>query len=150
MGAEPGVRNISRSMRKNIVDASVVAAYFDATERDHHWAVDVFSANESFLTCEAVITEACSRVEYAGGSQARVTQLVADGILTVEFSAQANILRILRLMEKYADRPMDFADACLVVMTEEFSDPTLFTLDDDFRFYRRHGRSTIPFISPRR
>jgi predicted nucleic acid-binding protein len=53
-------------------------------------------------------------------------------------------------MEKYADRPMDFADACLVAMTEEFSDPMLFTLDDDFRFYRRHGRDTIPFVSPKR
>ena len=137
-------------MRKNVVDAGVVVAYFDTTDRDHEWALDVFSGNESFLTCEAVIAEACARVEYAGGTQTRVTQLVADGILTVEFSAQANIARIVRLMEKYADRPMDFADACLVVMTEAFSDPMLFTLDDDFRFYRRHGRDTIPFVSPRR
>lgn len=137
-------------MRKNIVDANVIAAYFDEAERHHEWAVDVFSANEGFSTCEAVITEACSRVEYAGGSQTRVTQLVADGILTVEFSAQANIVRIVRLMDKYRDRPMDFADACLVVMTEEFSDPMLFTLDEDFRFYRRHGRDTIPFASPGR
>jgi uncharacterized protein len=137
-------------MRKSIVDANVIAAYFDEAERDHEWAVDVFSANETFSTCEAVLTEACARVEYAGGGQARVAQMVADGTLSVEFSAQANIVRILRLMEKYADRPMDFAHACLVVMTEEFSDPMLFTLDDDFRFYRRHGRDTIPFVSPKR
>jgi predicted nucleic acid-binding protein len=137
-------------MRKNVVDVGVVVAYFDTTDRDHEWAMDVFSASESFSTCEAVITETCARVEYASGSQARVTQLVADGILTLEFSAQANIIRILRLIEKYSDRPMDFADACLVVMAEELSDPMLFTLDDDFRFYRRHGRDTIPFVSPRR
>jgi predicted nucleic acid-binding protein len=137
-------------MRRNVIDAGVVVAYFDQSDRDHDWALDVFSANESFSTCEAALSEACARVEYAGGSQSLVAKLVADGILTIEFSAQANIVRVLRLMEKYADRPMDFADACLVTMTEEFSDPMLFTLDDDFRFYRRHGRAAIPFASPKR
>ena len=44
---------------------------------------------------------------------------------------------------------MDFADACLVAMTEEFSDPMLYTLDDNFRFYRRHRRDVIPFMSPK-
>ncbi len=43
-------------------------------------------------------------------------------------------------MEKYADVPMSFADACLVRMTEVSSDPTLLTTDTDFRIYRRHGR----------
>ncbi len=137
-------------MRKNVVDAGVIVAYFDATDRDHDWALDVFAASENFLTCEAVVSEACARVEYAGGRQIYVPQLIADGILTLDFSATANITRILRLMEKYADRPMDFADACLVIMTEQFPDPMLYTLDDDFRFYRRHGRDAIPFMSPRR
>jgi predicted nucleic acid-binding protein len=136
--------------RKNIVDAGVIIAYFDVDDDFHDWAVDVFAANENFLTCEAVVSEACARLEYGGFKPHSVIRLVADGILTIEFSAQANIVRVLRLMEKYADRPMDFADACLVVMTEEFSDPMLFTLDDDFRFYRRHGRNAIPFVSPKR
>ena len=95
-----------------------------------------------------MITEACSRVEYAGGSQARVTQLVADGILTVEFSAQANILRILRLMEKHADRPMDFADACLVRLSEILPDTCVWTTDSDFRVYRRLGRQVVRVLAP--
>jgi uncharacterized protein len=134
--------------RKNIADAGLIVAYFDKTDTVHDWAVSVFSAIENFSTCEAVLAEACARVEYAGGKQHLVTQLVSAGILTVEFSAQSNIVRILRLMEKYSDRPMDFADACLVVMTEKFANPMLFTLDADFKFYRRHGRDAIPFASP--
>lgn len=137
-------------MRKNVVDASVIIAYIDCDDTFHEWAVSVFSANDTLATCEAVISEACARLEYGGFKPHSVIQLAANGVLTVEFSAQANIARIVRLMEKYADRPMDFADACLVVMTEEFSDPMLYTLDDDFRFYRRHGRDTIPFVSPKR
>jgi uncharacterized protein len=137
-------------MRKNVVDAGVIIAYIDGDDAAHDWAVSVFSAHDSLATCEPVILEACARLEYGGFKPHSVIQLVAEDILTLEFSAQANIVRILRLMEKYADRPMDFADACLVAMTEEFSDPMLFTLDDDFRFYRRHGRDTIPFVSPKR
>jgi len=39
---------------------------------------------------------------------------------------------VLRLLQKYADVPMSLADACLVHMTETFS-------DSDFRVYRQHG-----------
>jgi uncharacterized protein len=136
--------------RKNIVDAGAIIAYFDEDDDAHDWAVGVFSAHETLATCEAAVSEACARLEYGGFQPHCVIQLVAAGVLTLEFSAQANIVRVLRLMEKYADRPMDFADACLVAMTEKFTDPMLFTLDDDFQFYRRHGRDAIPFVSPKR
>jgi uncharacterized protein len=135
--------------RKNLVDAGAVIAYLDADDTAHDWAVGVFSGNEHLTTCEAVVAEACARIKFGGYDQHRVIRLVEAGILTLEFSAQADIARIFRLMEKYADRPMDFADACLVVMTEKFSDPVLFTLDNDFKFYRRHGRDAIPFVSPK-
>jgi hypothetical protein len=51
-------------------------------------------------------------------------------------------------MQKYADVPMSFADACLVRMTELLSDPLLLTTDADFLIYRRHGRRTIPCTLP--
>jgi predicted nucleic acid-binding protein len=56
---------------------------------------------------------------------------------------------VLKLLEKYADVPMSFADACLVRMTETLNDPVLLTTDDDFRIYRRHGRQIIPCVLPR-
>lgn len=51
-------------------------------------------------------------------------------------------------MERYADVPMSFADACLVRMTETLPDPLLLTTDTDFQIYRRHSRQTIPHRSP--
>jgi hypothetical protein len=51
-------------------------------------------------------------------------------------------------MEKYADVPMSFADACLVRMTETLADPMLLTTDADFRIYRRHSRQTVPCVTP--
>ena len=55
---------------------------------------------------------------------------------------------VLKLLEKYVDVPMSFADACLVRMTETTNDPVLLTTDTDFRIYWRHGRQIIPCVLP--
>ena len=55
---------------------------------------------------------------------------------------------VLRLLEKYGDVPMSFADACLVRMTEILNNPVLLTTDTDFRIYRRHGRQMIRCVLP--
>jgi len=41
------------------------------------------------------------------------------------------------LMEQYQDLPMDLADASLVALAEEQRLVEVFTLDRDFRVYRR-------------
>jgi uncharacterized protein len=49
-------------------------------------------------------------------------------------------------METYADRPMDLADASLIVAAEEFKTCKVFTVDrDDFQTYRiRRGHRHLP------
>jgi predicted nucleic acid-binding protein len=44
------------------------------------------------------------------------------------------------LMEKYADIPMDFADASIVAAAESLNLDTVFTIDSDFYVYRLHDR----------
>ena len=43
---------------------------------------------------------------------------------------------------------MAFADACLVRMAELRPEACIWTLDEDFRFYRRNGRQTLPLVAP--
>ena len=44
---------------------------------------------------------------------------------------------------------MDFADACVVYMTEQTKDCKVITIDRcDFTVYRRHAREPIPLILP--
>jgi hypothetical protein len=43
---------------------------------------------------------------------------------------------------------MSLPDACLVRMSELIGDGVVFTLDSDFRIYRRHKRQTIPLLIP--
>jgi predicted nucleic acid-binding protein len=53
-----------------------------------------------------------------------------------------------RLLTQYAPRT-DFADACVVRMSERFAACKVLTLDRaDFAIYRRNGREVIPLIAP--
>jgi hypothetical protein len=43
---------------------------------------------------------------------------------------------------------MAFTDACLVRMAEMHPDSCIWTLDSDFRFYRKAGRQSISVVAP--
>jgi len=59
-----------------------------------------------------------------------------------------DVPRIRELMSKYADRPMDLADAALVRVAEREGIRKFFTVDrKDFDVYRLHGRAR-PHIIP--
>ncbi len=56
--------------------------------------------------------------------------------LLVPYRLAGNAARVLKLMRKYADVPMDFADACLVDLAMQLQTSRILTLDADFRLYR--------------
>lgn len=51
-------------------------------------------------------------------------------------------------MDRYANLPMSLADGCMVRLAELASESWIWTLDNDFRIYRKHGRQTIPLLIP--
>jgi predicted nucleic acid-binding protein len=124
-------------------------AYLREAEIHHAWACEQFRRFKQLSTCEAVLAEACARLSYFREEPQRVVELIIEGGIEVNFRVKPNADRIVRLMDKYADQPMDFADACIVTMTEQVKDCLVITLDqDDFRVYRRHDREVVPFVSP--
>lgn len=74
--------------------------------------------------------------------------MIAHDLLQVRFSIANEAADLDALMLKYADLPMSLADACLVRMSELDDDAAVFTVDQDFLIYRKHGRKKIPLISP--
>jgi hypothetical protein len=64
------------------------------------------------------------------------------------FNLSNQLEPVLKLMRKYSNVPMSFADACLVRMSETAQDPVLLTTEDDFRVYRRHSRQVVPCVMP--
>lgn len=68
--------------------------------------------------------------------------ILAGGLRICEIS-QEDIGRILELTRKYRDRPMDFADATLLVIAERTSIRKIISLDSDFDSYRLPGKVRI-------
>jgi hypothetical protein len=82
-------------------------------------------------------------------SGAKLLEAVERGLLVSRFDTQVAAPRLRQLVKKYADLPMDFADACLVHMSEQTKDCRIVTIDRaDFMVYRRHGREPIPLVLP--
>ena len=110
------------------------------------WAKTVLRhLSHPLYTCEAVLTEAA----HVLGDPAPVLSAVADGLLVCPWDLCENQARVRELVAKYADQPMDLADACLVVMSERWWDCRVVTVDvDDFTIYRRRGRHPIPLLTP--
>ena len=124
-------------------------ALLDRSDAWHECAVEVFKAlRPPLLICEAVLAEAWHLLGESGPSRNALARLHANGILRVAFDFETEAAAVWRLLDKYADTPMDFADACLVRMAELHTEPRVGTTDSDFRVYRRNGRQAIPLIFP--
>jgi predicted nucleic acid-binding protein len=109
----------------------------DRSEQHHRECVDAVSTLEApLITCEAVIAESCYLLRETGGAASAVLENVDRGIFQIPYRLTGNASGVLKLMRKYADTPMDFADACLVDMASDFQTGRILTLDADFRIYR--------------
>jgi predicted nucleic acid-binding protein len=130
-----------------LVDTGFVVALLNRRDADHRWATEKASHfPPPWTTCEAVLSEAFHLLLPSGAPT--LAALLRRGLVGCAFRFDDNREAVLRLLEKYADVPMSFADACLVRMTETLNDPVLLTTDSDFRIYRRHSRQAIPCILP--
>ena len=56
---------------------------------------------------------------------------------------QNDMPRLLELTQKYADLPMDFADATLVITAKKTGIQEIISLDKDFDIYRLPGKEKI-------
>lgn len=132
-----------------LTDSGPLVALLDRSERHHAWAHEQFEhVRGPIWTCEGAIVESAHLLAAVGIPPWSVLELIEREVIVVRFDLEANLDRVLTLMQKYADTPMDFVDACLVTMTETKRDCRLLTLDSDFQVYRRFERQAIPLITP--
>jgi len=69
-------------------------------------------------------------------------QLVSEGIVRLHRTETDEWYRMRRLMNDYADAPMDLADASLISAAERLNQRRVFTVDQHFRLYRlKDGKS---------
>ncbi len=137
-----------------IADTGFLVGYIDRADQYYQWAIKMAQIYKPpFYTCEAVIGEAAYLLYSKVGVQAvtRLLNLLEADLVKIDFRVENHASRIITLLQRYENVPMDYADACLVVMAEQekYREHTILTVDDkDFRIYRRNGREILTIDTP--
>jgi predicted nucleic acid-binding protein len=131
-----------------LVDTGPLVALFDPKDARHGRSVKTLARiREPIETTVPVLTEAFHVLGPASVGSDRLRGFVAEGGLSVWFLDRPALMRAFELMERYADHPMDLADASLVVAAETLGTRTIFTINRrDFTTYRvRRGHRYYAF-----
>ena len=136
-----------------LIDAGPLVALFDPSDGAHTGCVDLLGTiRESVLTTACVLTEVFHLLSPDSRGARALMEFVGKGGLRVRELDRADLMRAFELMVKYADPPMDLADASLIVMAEKLDLRRIFTMDrNDFSFYRirlGHRHSEFEVIGP--
>ena len=78
--------------------------------------------------------------------QEELWRYLADDLLLLHTLTQSDTDRMRILMQKYADTPMDLADASLVAAAETLSPRRVFTLDSHFYAYSTADKQALDVI----
>lgn len=123
-----------------IADTGFWLAIANRKDRFHTIAVDVLSQlQEPLITTWPVVTETCylmlSRLGH--DAQLQFMQSLEQRIFEVFNLQEEHYKQLTRLMKKYADLPMDLADASLVILAEDLDHGRILSTDTrDFQGYR--------------
>ena len=126
-------------MKGLLLDTGPLVAILDRNDSHHTRVHQRFaSLRGRVFTTGAVITEAAFFLQdVPGGMRQLVTLLDALRTEIWDCFGLATLLSAESLMADYADTPMDFADATLVLAAEHYSIGDIVTLDErGFRTYR--------------
>ena len=130
------------------MDAGPLVALVDADDQHHASCVQAFKRiREPLVTVWPPFIEAMYLVGGLPLAQEALWEMLTRAAIQILPLTTSDAPRMRELMRKYADRPMDLADAALVAVAERENIRTIFTVDEaDFRIYRLHGRLRFTVI----
>ena len=129
------------------IDTGQLIALFDRDDKYHTSIVEfIKNTNYRFISTTAVLTETMYMLDFNTAVQLNFLEwIMKEGVIIHEIK-QSNIKRIIDLTKKYSDRPMDFADATLVIAAEERGIRQIISIDSDFDIYRLYNKMKIENI----
>jgi len=135
-----------------LVDTGPLVALFDPADASHQRCKKILaSVAEPLCTTVPVLTEAFHLLSPSSVGAQRLMDFVGAQGLSLWYLDDRTLNRAFALMVRYADRPMDLADASLVVLAEVLRSRKIFTIDrSDFATYRiqqGHRQSAFELIS---
>lgn len=132
-----------------LLDAGPLVAVLDRREQWHEWAVAQMSKVQTpLLTCEAVITEVCFLLRQHPSALHQLHHWAEQGLLKPLTLSEGSLSQTFALMQRYANVPMSFADASLMMHAEALPHTCIFTLDKDFTIYRHVDGKPPSLMAP--
>ena len=131
-----------------LVDTGPLVGLFDATDHSHAGCRRILSRlDDRLATTLPVLTEAFHLLRPETHRVSGLIDFIRDGGAAVIPLDRDGLSRCFELMQRYADIPMDFADASIVAAAEQVGTDRVFTLDrKDFGIYRiARGYHQMPF-----
>ena len=121
-----------------IMDTGPWVALLDRSEARHSECVEWFRRFEGdIFSSEAVLTEVLYLLNFSFEGQLAAIHFILTGAITLVPFSLEGLKRAKRLMEKYRDIPMDYADATLVCLAEDLAITRVVTFDaKHFGIYR--------------
>jgi predicted nucleic acid-binding protein len=134
-----------------LADTGALVALFDPDDRYHARTVAAMQSlprGARLVTSLAVITETTHLLDFDLRNQWAFLDWVCEGGVQVSEITVEGIASCRARMEKYRDRPMDFADATLIWLAEQSGIAQVLSVDADFDVYRI-GRKKLGNLIPR-
>lgn len=125
-----------------LVDTGAILALLDDSD-DWHGPCKALlpSLPLPLMTSEAVLTELFHFLDRERLDKGSAWEFFRTGVITLATIEHSELYDLEKLMRKYKDRPMDFADATLVHLAEREGIQAVFTVDQsDFATYRIGGK----------
>lgn len=134
-----------------LVDTGAILAILESDDRWHSACIEALSAVRlPLLTTEAVLTETFHLAHRTWRNTEAAWTFVRSGAVTICEISDADLPELYSLTERYADLPMDFADATLVHVGNRESVNLVFTIDhNDFETYRLAGNRKFTILPSR-
>lgn len=131
-----------------LVDAGPLVAVVDADDQHHASCVAALKQlREPLGTVWPALTEAMYLLVDLPKAQEALWEMLARRAVELLPLELEDVPRIRELMRKYANRPMDLADAALITVAEREDIRKIFTVDrKDFAVYRLRGRVRLTLI----
>ena len=131
-----------------LLDTGALVGLLDRSQSVHRKSVEFYSSwHGPVVTTEAVLTEATHLLASVDRGVTACVEFFLQGGAVLVPSTPASLKRVRTLLDKYADLPMDFADATLVTLAEELGSALVFTTDrTDFAVYRLKDRKPFRIV----
>ena len=121
-----------------ILDTGPWVALIDRSESRHAECVQwLKNFSGKLYSTEAVLTEVLYILNFSIIAQCAALDFVLESVVEIVPSSIASLKRAKNLMKKYADLPMNFADATIVCLAEDTEIQNVVTFDKkDFSIYK--------------